>query len=191
MPAGPHHSALSDEDLLRQYRRTGDAEWLGRLLQRYTVLLLGVALKYLKDKEAAQDAVQAVFLKALTHLPHSEIQNFKGWLYILTRNYCLQQIRDHHYSAGEEALSRLQGEEDTAKTEHLLREQSLTSLEEAIGELSEEQRVSVSMFYLQKLSYADISARTGYSFAQVKSYIQNGKRNLKIILLKRLGGAPL
>ena len=112
MPAGPHHSTLTDDDLLLHYRRTGDAEWLGRLLQRYTVLLLGVAMKYLKDKEAAHDAVQAVFLKALTNLPGGEIQNFKGWLYILTRNHCLQHLRDRHYTAGEEALERLPGAEE-------------------------------------------------------------------------------
>jgi RNA polymerase sigma factor (sigma-70 family) len=188
MPSGPHHSALSDDDLLLHYRRTGDAEWLGRLLQRYTVLLLGVAMKYLKDKEAAHDAVQAVFLKALTHLPTGEIQNFKGWLYILTRNYCLQHLRDHRHTDGSEVLERLSGSESDGKEEAILREQSLESLETAIGELGEEQRVSVTLFYLQKMSYADITARTGYSFAQVKSYIQNGKRNLKLILQKRLGG---
>lgn len=187
MPAGPHHSTLSDDDLLLHYRRTGDAEWLGRLLQRYTVLLLGVAMKYLKDKDAAHDAVQAVFLKALTHLPAGEIQNFKGWLYILTRNHCLQHLRDHHFTAGEEVLERLPGAEDSGKDEAILREQSLTSLEDAIAELGEEQCISVTLFYLRRMSYADITARTGYSFAQVKSYIQNGKRNLKIILQKRLG----
>src|SRR4028119_913142 len=106
MPAGPHHNTLSDDDLLLHYRRTGAAEWLGWLLQRYTVLLLGVGMKYLKDKDAAHDAVQAVFLKALTHLPQGEIQNFKGWLYILTRNHCLQQLRDRHHLAGEEVLER-------------------------------------------------------------------------------------
>ena len=187
MPAGPHHSTLSDDDLLLHYRRTGDAEWLGRLLQRYTVLLLGVAMKYLKDKDAAHDAVQAVFLKALTHLPQGEIQNFKGWLYILTRNHCLQSLRDAHHLAGEEVLERLPGAHSDDREEALLREQSLATLEEAVRELGEEQRVAVTMFYLQKQSYADITARTGYSFAQVKSYIQNGKRNLRLILLKRLG----
>ena len=187
MPAGPHHSTLSDDDLLLHHRRTGEGEWLGWLLQRYTVLLLGVAMKYLKDKEAAHDAVQAVFLKALTHLPAGEIQNFKGWLYILTRNHCLQHLRDHRYTAGDEMLERLPGAEDGGKEEAMLREQSLSSLEDAMQELGEEQRVAVTMFYLEKMSYADITARTGYSFAQVKSYIQNGKRNLKIILQKRLG----
>jgi RNA polymerase sigma-70 factor (ECF subfamily) len=188
MPAGPHHSTLSDDDLLLHYRRTGDAEWLGRLLQRYTVLLLGVAMKYLKEKEAAHDAVQAVFLKALTHLPSGEIQNFKGWLYILTRNYCLQHLRDHHHTGGGEVLERLPDTDSDGKKEAILREQSIENLETAIGELGEEQRISVTLFYLQKMSYADITARTGYSFAQVKSYIQNGKRNLKLILQKRLDG---
>jgi len=186
MPAGPHHSALSDDDLLLHYRRTGDAEWLGRLLQRHTVLLLGVAMKYLADRDAAQDAVSAVFLKALTQLPAGDIHNFKGWLYILTRNHCLQILRDARHHAPPEALEALPGAASSDMEEALLREQTLEELEHAIGELGDEQRISVSLFYLQKMSYADITARTGYSFAQVKSYIQNGKRNLKNILLSRL-----
>ncbi len=62
---------------------------------------LGVALKYLKDRTQAEDAVQQVFLKALTHLPQEEILNFKGWLYVLMRNHCLQQLRDKTLSCPE------------------------------------------------------------------------------------------
>ena len=102
---------LTDEELLQNYRADGDNQWLGRLLLRYTTLLLGVALKYLKDKNQAEDAVQQVFEKVLTHMPQQEIHNFKGWLYILMRNHCLQQLRDKTYLADEITLAQLSASE--------------------------------------------------------------------------------
>ena len=156
------------------------------LLQRYTLLLLGVAMKYLKDKELAQDAVQQIFLKALTHLPKEEIQNFKGWLYVLMRNHCLQYLRDKQYHADEAVLGNIAAA--TPDTEELkLKDHTIEQMNAALLELNEEQRKVVALFYLHKQSYEQIMHQTGYSFAQVKSYIQNGKRNLKLILLKKLG----
>ena len=180
----PPHSHLSDDDLLRTYRRTGDNAWLGHLLQRYTVLLIGVAMKYLRDKEAAHDAVQQIFLKSLTHLPAGEIGNFKGWLYVLMRNHCLQKLRDQKYFAADEVLSMIPAEADALEALRQ-KELTLTELQDALGQLSPDQRICVDAFYLQRKSYQGIMAETGYSFAQVKSHIQNGKRNLKIILTRR------
>ena len=179
------HSTLTDDDLLHRYRSSGDGYWLGCLLQRYTLLLLGVAMKYLKDKDEAQDAVQQIFLKAITHLPQGEIQNFKGWLYILMRNHCLQQLRDKTHYAGEEALQYV-AEEPEATDELRLHDYTLEQMNAALTELSPDQQVCVAGFYLKKKSYQQLMAETGFSFAQVKSFIQNGKRNLKISLLKKL-----
>lgn len=176
---------LTDEELLVNYQETDNKEWLGILLQRYTMLLLGVAMKYLKDKHLAEDAVQQIFLKSFTHLPHGEIQNFKGWLYILTRNHCLQQLRTKSYLASEETLQHVADDED-GRMSALHKETSLEQMHEAMEELNEEQRITIDLFYLKKKSYQQIMEQTGYNFMQVKSYIQNGKRNLKILLLKKL-----
>jgi len=179
-----HHTNLTDEELLLRYRQSADNYWLGLLLQRYALLLLGVAMKYLQEKALAEDAVQQVFLKALTHLPQAEIINFKGWLYVLTRNHCLQTLRDAAPLAPESSLEKVAG--DAEPLEDALRhELHLTELEKAIEELGPEQQTCIRAFYLQRKSYQEITAATGYSFAQVKSYIQNGKRNLKIILSRR------
>jgi RNA polymerase sigma-70 factor (ECF subfamily) len=185
LPQSTNHSTLSDEELLLRFRGTDDNAWLGILLQRYTLLLLGVAMKYLKDKDAAQDAVQQIFLKTLTHLPSGEIGNFKGWLYILMRNHCLQYLRDHVHFAPEEAIQWVPAEQER-KEEALLHELTLTEMESALDELVKEQQVCVKAFYLERKSYQRIMDDTGFSFAQVKSYIQNGKRNLKIILSRRM-----
>lgn len=178
------HSKLSDEELLQAYRASKDNTWLGYLLQRYTMLLLGVAMKYLKDKEQAQDAVQQVFEKALTHLPQEEIHNFKGWLYVLMRNYCLQILRDKSYIVNDERLQNVAAENN--KDELWQRDYSLDQMEAALKELNDVQRQAIVLFYLKKQSYQQIMEQTGFSFEQVKSYIQNGKRNLKLIMEKKL-----
>ncbi len=172
--------------MLQAFRGSGDSIWLGYLLPRYTALLLGVAFKYLKDKTLAEDAVQQVFLKVLTNIPQEEILNFKGWLYILMRNHCLQQIRDKVYTTDDTAMAYLP-DLQTDKEELEWQEHTLVQMTGAIEQLNEEQKVTIVMFYLKKCSYEQIIEQTGYTFMQVKSYIQNGKRNLKSILLKKSG----
>ncbi len=172
----------TDEELLRQYRTTANNEWLGFLLQRYTVLLLGVAMKYLKDKEQAADAVQQVFMKVLTALPKGEIQNFKGWLYILMRNHCFQQLRDKKYVQGEEALADRTAPELPDVQTLVEQEHEIYRMREALGQLEEGQRICISLFYLEKKTYQQIMEEKGFSFMQVKSHIQNGKRRLKYIM---------
>lgn len=186
MPVPSQHSKLSDEELLQAFRSTADNAWLGYLLQRYTALLFGVALKYLKNKAHAEDAVQQVFVKVLTHLPQEQILNFKGWLYILTRNHCLQQLRDKNMNTGDSGLEYL-AETETDNEEIRWQEHTLQQMNEAIAMLNEDQRRTIVLFYLEKCSYEQIIEKTGFTFMQVKSFIQNGKRNLKTILLKKIG----
>lgn len=173
----------SDEELLQVYHSTGDNRWLGMLLQRYTVLLLGVAMKYLKDKDQATDAVQQVFLKTLTSLP-PDVQNFKGWLYILMRNHCFQILRDRKYMQGDEVLQYTTANTLPDVQELHRQEQEIDRMKEALDQLEEGQRMCITMFYLEKKTYQQIMEEKGYSFMQVKSYIQNGKRKLRVILDK-------
>lgn len=179
-----HHSQLSDEELLCRFRTHGDNIWLGHLLQRHTLLLLGIAMKYLGDKEAAADAVQQIFLKTLSQLPKEPINNFKGWLYIIMRNHCLQQLRDRVRVIDGSVLENFASEDGASLEETKLKEISIEEMEAALQSLATEQRICITAFYLHRKSYTEIMELYDFSFAQVKSYIQNGKRNLKIILSK-------
>ena len=176
---------MSDEELISQFRRSGDNQWLGCLLERYTMLLLGVGLKYLKDRAQAQDAVQQVFIKAITHFPKEDIRNFKGWLYILMRNHCFGVLRNVSYNAPEEVLANMAEPEQKTREELIGDEVMRLQMMEALETLSEEQASCVRLFYLERRSYKEIMEQTTFTFEQVKSYIQNGKRNLKIALLKK------
>lgn len=177
------HQLMTDEQLIHCYKTTMNNVWLGHLLVRYTGLLLGVAMKYLKNRAGAEDAVQQVFLKVIGKLPQEEILNFRGWLYILMKNHCLQLLRDRHILTDDSLLDEWQ---ETPTEENEFFQQLLTAgtLHRAINKLHEEQQVAIRLFYLEKKTYEQIMETTGYTFMQVKSYIQNGKRNLKSIILR-------
>lgn len=184
------YSHISDQDLLDNFRKTGDNTWLGTLLERYTLLLFGVCMKYLKNEEEAKDAVQQIFLKALTELPKYKVDYFKSWLYTIARNHCLMKLRDKGKQTVEinERMPLAIAEEDENKQIfHLMKDREYTLMNEALNELTPEQKHCIEAFYLDKKTYQQIAEKTGFNYMQVKSYIQNGKRNLKILLQKRLG----
>ena len=180
------YNHITDNELLAHFYADGNQEWIGVLLQRYTLLLLGVCMKYLKDETEARDCVQQIFLKVLTEVPKYKIDYFKSWLYMVAKNHCLMRLREKDKNTKELSDNTPLAQNETDKQDLLQNEQTYDLLEEAINELSDEQKTCVTLFYLKKKSYQQIADKTGYSLMQVKSYIQNGKRNLKILLEKKL-----
>jgi RNA polymerase sigma factor (sigma-70 family) len=177
---------ITDAELLERYYLDQDQQWIGILLERYTLLLFGVCMKYLKDEHEAQDSVQQIFLKVLTEVGRYRIDYFKSWLYMVAKNHCLMKLRSTNGKILKEITSDTIAEAQTDRLELLENERTYTLLEEAMEELNAEQRQCVTLFYLQKKSYSQISEETGFSAMQVKSYIQNGKRNLKIGLERKI-----
>lgn len=185
-PMADRFQHITDADLLANFYRDGNQEWIGALLQRYTLLLLGVCMKYLKNETEAKDCVQQIFLKVLTEVPKYKIDFFKSWLYMVAKNHCLMRLRDKNKNARELSENNSLAHTETDKQDLLQNEETYDLLEASIDELNEEQRLCIRLFYLQKQSYQQIACKTGFSLMQVKSYIQNGKRNLKILLEKKL-----
>ena len=179
---------LTDQQLLEQFYSDHDPEWLGILLPRYTLLLLGVCMKYLKNEEEAKDCVQQIFLKAITELKKYRVDYFKSWIYMVAKNHCLMKIRDTHGKMPVELTERyLSTTDEPGETESLLQsDDAIEHMAEALKELSQEQQQCVTLFYLQKNSYQQISEKTRFTMMQVKSYIQNGKRNLRIMIEQKL-----
>lgn len=179
------YAHIADQELLELFYDDKNPEWIGILLQRYTLLLLGVCMKYLKDETEARDCVQQIFLKVLTEVPKYKIEYFKSWLYMVAKNHCLMRLRERGKSVKELTENTSLAQPETDKQDLLQNEQTYNLLEEAMKELNAEQKICVTQFYLQKRSYQQIAEATGYSMMQVKSYIQNGKRNLRILLEKK------
>jgi len=177
---------IEDKELLTKFYNDGDNRWLGILLKRYTMLLLGVCMKYLKDEEEAKDAVQQIFLKVITELPKYKVEFFKSWLYMITKNLCLMRIRDRHGRIPVELTDKIVAHEElNTRTEMLEKDKTLSLIEEGLQELNDEQKICVQLFYFDQKSYQQITDITGYNLSQVKSYIQNGKRNLKLIVERK------
>jgi RNA polymerase sigma-70 factor (ECF subfamily) len=142
-------------------------------------------MKYLKNEEEAKDSVQQIFLKVITELSKYKVDYFKSWIYMVARNHCLMKLRDKNIFVEPSENQQLQSSE-TDKAEIEDKEKALTIMESAIEELNEEQKTCVTLFYLNKKSYQQIAESTGYNLMQVKSHIQNGKRNLKLIVENKL-----
>lgn len=178
---------ISDQELLEKFTQTGDNQWLGYLLQRYTMLLLGVCMKYLKNEEEAKDSVQQIFLKVITELKKYKVEYFKSWLYMVARNHCLMKLRDRQGKMPKELNESLViSDAEAGNTDLLEKEHILDLVNTALPLLNPEQKTCVTLFYLQKKSYQDIAELTGFSISQVKSYIQNGKRNIKLLVEKKM-----
>ncbi len=182
-----NYNHTTDQDLLEQFYQSGDNELLGILLQRYTMLLLGVCMKYLKNEEAAKDSVQQVFLKAITELHKYKVKYFKSWIYMVAKNHCLMILRDKQGKIPLELNERMSiAAEEKDKKEFLQHDLTLDVMNAALKELNGEQQQCVTLFYINKKSYQEIAEQTGYTLMQVKSHIQNGKRNLKIGIENKL-----
>ena len=179
-----HH--ITDQQLLEAFYENGNTRMLGVLLQRYTLLLLGVCMKYLKNEEAAKDAVQQIFLKVIGELKRYRVNYFKSWLYMIAKNYCLMQLRNKNNIVPGELNEAFIAEEEKDFQKQVEKETLLSALETSVEELNDEQRLCINLFYLEKRSYQQICDLTGFNLMQVKSFIQNGKRNLKLLVEKKV-----
>lgn len=177
------YNDLEDKEILQIYYEESDNELLGILLQRYTMLLLGVCMKYLKNEDDAKDSVQQIFLKVINELQKYRVDYFKSWLYMVAKNHCLMKLRDKNKYVSELNEKVIAVPEEIMDTVIAIEKDiTLNNMETALKQLNNDQQVCITQFYLEKKTYNQISASTAYSIMQVKSHIQNGKRNLKILI---------
>jgi len=177
----------SDEELLRQFCETSNQEFLGQLYLRYIPLVYGLCLKYLQQTEDAKDAVSSIYEELNAKICNYQIENFRTWLYSVATNHCLQILRKKkNYFFEEIDVQNMESDD----FEHLIDINEDKEKEDALNycldTLSKGQRTCIMWFYFDDFSYADIVNKTGLELKKVKSYIQNGKRNLKICILKKL-----
>ena len=174
----------SDAELIAAYQKKHNPALVGELFQRYSHLVFGLCMKYLKNPERSKDEVSNIFEKLLIDLKKHDIESFKSWLYMVSRNHCLQLLRQEktHLGKREEAVELWDHADSVEEKEK--KEAEEKQLHQAIQELNEDQRMCIELFYLKNKSYREIEELTGLTNKKVKSFIQNGKRNLKIQLSK-------
>ncbi|MCL2650398.1 MAG: sigma-70 family RNA polymerase sigma factor [Candidatus Azobacteroides sp.] len=178
-------SNKSDEDLLDLYGQTNLIDYFGELYNRYIPLIYGLCLKYLQNIEKAEDATMELFEILLPKISGYEIKNFKTWIYSVTKNHCLQILRKEEQTVFVDFNAEIMESDPVL---HLLEEngseEEIAALKHCLEKLPKPQKMSISMFFIEEMSYADIAEQTGFLLKTVKSYIQNGKRNLKICIEK-------
>jgi len=182
------HTPETDEELIAQYHRTKDSQIVGRLFERYATFVFAVSVKYLRDKEKSRDITMQVFEKLIDGLLRFEVKYFKSWLYQITKNQCLMYLRSEKTQL--KNINQFVNNEkpfmENGTVPHHDEENeteiNLSKLPEAMNTLSDKQRTCIELFYLQDKSYVEVAEITGFTLNEVKSFIQNGKRNLKIYL---------
>lgn len=191
MEVSANINSLSDLELISRFKQTGNNNLVGVLYERYTHLVFGVCMKYLENAEDSKDATVEIFVKLLEDLKKHEVSNFKGWLYQVAKNHCLMKFRkdkkriEYHPELQEDLAAVMEWDNNLHLHNDSAKERQLMSMEAAIAKLPEEQRTCIELFYLQEQSYQQVMLKTGFDFRQVKSYIQNGKRNLKNLISSR------
>ncbi|MBO9632484.1 MAG: sigma-70 family RNA polymerase sigma factor [Chitinophagaceae bacterium] len=176
----------SDKELADLYRETGDMQVLGLLFQRYMDLMYGVCLKYLKEPESAKDAVMQLFEELTRKLRQHQVENVKSWLHTLAKNHCLMQLRSpRNLKTSEFNAEIMQSDSETHLNGMMQKEENLQRLEYCLQTLSDEQKQTVELFYLQNKCYKEIATETGIEWNKVRSHIQNGRRNLKLCMEKQ------
>lgn len=173
----------SDKDIINFFLESDDNMYIGELYKRYGHLVLGLCIKYLKNKDEAEDAVMSIFGQLINDLKKHRVEYFKSWLYTYSKNYCLMQLRKQQ-SLLKKEIEVKENEiflMDYNNAEHLNeKEKQISFMQVALNELNKEQKQCLELFYFSNKSYVEITEITGYNNNEVKSYIQNGKRNLKI-----------
>jgi len=173
----------SDQELLEKYRSTQDTAVLGVLYERYMHLVYGACLKYLKDAETSKDAVMNIFEELVVKLKTHRVDNFRSWLFVVSKNHCLMHLRrEGKIKTTEIPEAVMQSEDDAHLNGVMEKEKHLMALEECLDKLPAEQQRMVRMFYLENRCYNDIADSTGMEWNRIRSHIQNGRRNLKICM---------
>lgn len=181
----------SDEELLKHYNQSGNKDLFADLFKKHVSVVYGTCLFYLQDKAEAQDATMQLFEKLLVDIHKQEINNFKGWLSFVVRNHCISIIRKNKsQNKNIKSYYEFEYEQPNYEAEEKINKISddvmLENMKLCLPELKENQRICLELFYLKSKSYQDIAHQTSFTLNEIKSYIQNGKRNLKLLLEQKI-----
>ena len=178
-------SAETDQELVQQYKNSGNMDTLGELYNRYMELVYGVCLKYTKEPEEAKDCVINIFEELLTKLKKHEVANFKGWLYQLAKNHCLMKIRSNKNNPTYIDADVVHLSENVHLDSVMEKEGHLDNIEYCIEQLPGDQKQAIQLFYFKEKCYKEIAEMTNTDINKVRSFIQNGRRNIKICMEKK------
>lgn len=173
---------ISEQELIAQYKATKDQKWLGKLFTPYSSLLYGTCLKYLKNTAEAQDAVMDIYEKVSVKLLTHTVNEFRPWLYVVSKNYCFEKLRKSTRVREKENKANDVYSETVFHPDSVSKEATFVKMEECMQKLTKEQNQCIEAFYYKSMTYEKIGTQLNLSYNQVRSYIQNGRRKLKLCI---------
>lgn len=176
----PKLTSENDQKLIRAYKDNANKQALGRLFKAYMSLIFGLCMKYLKHTADSEDAVMGIYELIAEKLKTQRIDNFKSWIYVVSKNYCLDKLRkDKRDLTKQKEVYHMQSGVNLHPDEVNEDERRFNLLQQCMDQLPELQKRMIDLFYYQKISYQEITEQEQISWNQVRSNIQNGRRNLK------------
>ena len=175
----PDYTKKEDKELVQLYKNDQDQALIGELYSRYNKLVFGSCLKYLKDRGLAEDAVNDIFVQLSKKLKTHNVEYFKSWLFTVTRNHCIEILRKQNRHRDKKTTSELMYTETVFHPDEVADEETIKALSECISQLPADQQKCIKLFYYEKISYQDIATTLNLNWNKVRSFIQNGRRNLK------------
>ena len=173
---------MTDEELVNIYKDEKSSLCIEILYERYGHLVMGVSLKYLKKEVDAEDLCMKIFEDLQLKLINHSVLFFKSWLYMVVKNECFMILRKSKKETPVEFIENydVSSEDELEKINN--KEINFNLLEMSLENLKGDQKKCIQLFYLEEKSYNEISELLNLPLTKVKSAIQNGKRNIKIIL---------
>jgi len=173
---------LSDEEILKAGVSASAKNAWGELYKRYAALTLGLCLKYLKDREAAKDASSEIFVRLKADMQKQQIENFRSWFYVYTKNHCLGILRKQQNTQRKQAVVEETLAFHSQTPYDFENDLQISAVTSALEQLKPDQRNCISEFYLARQTYEEVAEKLNYTIKQVKSHLQNGRRNLRLIM---------
>ena len=185
---------LQERDLIRKAKQ-GDMLAFEELILKHEKIVYNLALRMMNHSEDAMDISQEVFLKAYRSLSNfDERSAFSTWLYRITHNTCIDEIRKRKgkqtYSLEEDlesedgSMQRQVADDGDTPEESLMRKEQKSEILRALDTLSEEHKAAIILRDVKGLSYEEIAEILELSLGTVKSRINRARNQLKTEILK-------
>ena len=180
------HIVERDNATVRSYLESKDVTYLGRLYETYKQSIFLHCLKMVGHEEDAKDLASETFIRAFDRIEGFKPGSpFLPWLMRIATNLCIDHLRKknrHTFYEFDESHSAIAIQNESEPKEPMISGERII---EMLKQLKPSQKRCFCLFYIHNLTYKQIAELTGYPLGRVRSYIQNGKRNFKLLMEKQ------
>jgi RNA polymerase sigma factor (sigma-70 family) len=168
----------TDEQLVRLYVDTQRNTFFEELYERYADKVYRKCLTFVKDQAKAEDFTHDIFLKLIVRIgTFRETSKFSTWLFSITYNYCMDQLRLTKKMAENELTETFDIVEESEDIEEI--EMDAQRLRQVLENISPQERTILLMKYQDDFSIKDIADTFGLTESAVKMRLKRTKEKLR------------